>query len=132
MPVLMYCPVDRTIETTFGYVFGFKKNEPLSVPDRMVKFVSERGAFPVDGEEAKVVAATEAEKTDKQLEPTDYTLRLQMIGDKIVELHKSGDLLYTAGSKPNTKQLERVLKFAISIAERDEAWDAVKNQVLES
>lgn len=129
MPVMMYCPVDRVIETTLGYVFGFTKNEPLPIPNRLVPYMMEKGVIPVEGEEEKAADATAETQTDKQREPTDYDSRIDAVKLKILELHANGVLVYTAGQKPNPAQLSKELKFRIDAAERDVAWDAVKAQV---
>lgn len=126
---MMVCAIDRTIETTLGYAFEFKKGVPLHVPPRAVKAVMERGAVPVEGEQDAVAEATAVPLTDMQREPTDPEERVMRIAEAIVALHKSGELTYTAVGKPSHNQLSRHLKFRVDAAERDAAWDLSRTEV---
>ncbi len=124
---MMVCAADRTVATTLGYVFDFKKNEPLHVPAIAVKSVMEAGVFPAEGEEQKVAEATSEQPTDKQLEPSDIDVRQAAIREAIGSLHESGQLVFTAGGKPNPAQISRVVKFQVGADERDAAWEAIKD-----
>lgn len=126
---LMKCAVDRTIETTLGYVFEFKKNEPLEVPPHVVAALMERGAFPAEGEEEDAAAATEVPPTDKQLEPADIEIRRGKIIEAMLTLFAKNELLFTATGKPNPAQLSGKVGFRVGADERDAAWTVVQPQV---
>lgn len=124
---LMVCHDDRVIETKFGHVFGFTKDVPLNVPPKLVQYVMERGAYPVQGQEAAVTAATTAEKPPVEL--TDEDQRKQVLVDAIKRLMDSGRIMMTAHGKPNPVQLGKEAKLSIGAEERDEAWVAYQTQV---
>jgi hypothetical protein len=123
----MTCATDRVIETTLGHVFQFKKGVPLHVPRHCVAAVMEKGAYPADEEsKAETTEVTETAKTKTQLEPTDLDERHELLVKAIRDLHEKGELVMTAGNKPNPQQLMKATGLRIDAAERDAAWDVVK------
>ncbi len=112
-----------TLRTTLGHVIGFKKDEPIDVPEPVVDAAMNCGAQAVDP--AEVDKRVEDQEKSEQLPPEPQGAeREKIIADAIVKLVKRNHSTdFTAAGSPQTTSVEGVVGFKVSAAERNAAWD---------
>lgn len=118
--VLMTLNRDKTIASTLGHMITFTKDEPLPVPEVMVRTCAEYGAVRADGEDA---IKEEVDETPAQ--PIDPGHRLEDVSkalETIVERNDSND--FTAAGIPNVKVVTKEVGYRVDRTEVIKAWKA--------
>jgi hypothetical protein len=101
-------------------MLGFRKGEPLDVPNIAVAEAMAVGAVPVDGE----VLPEEVENKGLPPEATDPIKRKESIVEAfklLVERNERGD--FDAAGKPHVAALTTILGFKVEVKERNAVWN---------
>lgn len=114
---------DKVHSSVYGHTVEFKKDQPVYVPPvpALIDEVMLFGAESVDGEFA---VAEQADLVEKPPVGDDRAVLIAAAIEQIVEKNDSDD--FTGSGVPTTKSIEAIVKFDLSAAERDAAWDAYK------
>jgi hypothetical protein len=111
---------DFNLRSLSGHTVKFKKNVPTDVPPGAVQEAMKIGAFPVEDGDIKV----DEEKTDMTpVEPVGAEREeiLQAAMENMKVENNRGD--FDATGLPTLKKLSARVKFTVSKAERDQAWE---------
>lgn len=123
-PMFMKLNRDHVLVTDSGISIGFKKGEPVPVPVRFMSAAIMIGAEACDDQAAAKMESIKADRDEATAEAADRLKKVEAGVIALVERNMPGD--FTAGGKPNMKQLEKLIGFDATRDEVDHIFLKVK------
>ena len=131
MPLEMMMHRNRIVRTLSGHTIGFKKGEPISVPDVAVKECLAVGAILANGEELpeSVIDSDEPKVVDIPKTPQERRKRIEKLFKEMVADPEPHRTHFTASGRPRSNWVSSTLGFDVPAQEIEEVWMALINPV---
>lgn len=131
MPLEMLMPRDRVIRTVSGHTIGFKKNQPVMVPDIAVRDCLKYGAMLAKGEELpeKLVEDDEPKLVDIPKTPGERRKRIEKLFKEMIADSENHRSHFTAAGRPRSNWVSDTLGFDVPAQEIEEVWSSLVNPV---